>query len=113
VGQWPGGRQARPRGHEVSYVLSPEAEEELADAASFCLLNFGPFAATNFLDTFEAKAALIGQSPGLGTATTNGRRLYPIGRYPFSMLYRSGDDGVRISAIAHHGRGPAYWRQQQ
>ena len=97
----------------MSYVLTTEAEEELADAASFCLLHFGPFAATNFLDTFEAKAQLIGESPGLGTPTSNGRRLYPIGRYPFSMLYRTEEDGVRISAIAHHGRGPAYWRQQQ
>jgi plasmid stabilization system protein ParE len=97
----------------VSYVLAPEAEEELADAAAFCLQHFGPNAAANFLDTFEAKAQLIGESPGLGTPTANGRRLYPIGRYPFSMLYRSEADGVRISAIAHHGRGPAYWQKQQ
>jgi toxin ParE1/3/4 len=97
----------------VSYQLTSEAEEELADAAAFCLMHFGPFAATDFLETFEAKAELIGEAPSLGTPTSKGRRLYPIGRYPFSMLYRSDQDGVRISAIAHHGRGPRYWQQQQ
>jgi plasmid stabilization system protein ParE len=97
----------------VTYSLTPEAEEELAEAASFCLHHFGPFAAINFLDTFEAKAQLIGESPGLGTPTAQGRRLFPIGRYPFSMLYRSEDGAVRISAIAHHGRGPKYWQQRE
>jgi plasmid stabilization system protein ParE len=97
----------------LNYSLSPEAEEELGEAASFCLANFGPIAASNFLDVFEAKALLIAESPGLGTPTANGRRLYPIGRYPFSMLYRIEDGIVRISAVAHHGRGPKYWQQRQ
>jgi plasmid stabilization system protein ParE len=97
----------------VSYSLTSEAEEELADAASFCLQHFGPVAAVNFLDTFEAKAKLIAESPGLGTPTAHGRSLYPIGRYPFSKLYRLEDGTLRISAIAHHGRGPTYWQQRQ
>ena len=70
-------------------------------------------AAANVLDTFEAKAQLVGESPGIGTPSSSGRRLYPIGRYPFSMLYRSDDGVVHISAIAHHGRGPKYWQQHQ
>jgi plasmid stabilization system protein ParE len=65
----------------VSYSLTSEAEEELADAASFCLQHFGPVAAVNFWDTFEAKAKLIAESPGLGTPTAHGRSLDPIGRY--------------------------------
>lgn len=96
----------------MSYALTHEAGEELADAVAYCLHHFGPFAADNFLDTFEAKARLIGNSPGLGTPTLQHRRLYPIGRYPFSMLYRWEDGVVRIIAIAHHGRGPRYWQQR-
>jgi plasmid stabilization system protein ParE len=92
----------------VSYVLSPEAEVELSDAAFFCRTHFGPVAADSFLSTFEAKARLISDHPGVGTAAPKGRRLYPIGRYPFSMLYRIEHGVVRIIAIAHHGRGPKY-----
>jgi len=97
----------------VTYVLTPEAEAELLDAASFCREQFGAFAAENFLVTFESKARLIGDFPGVGTETSKGRRLYPIGRYPFSILYRTEGDVVRISAIAHHGRKPGYWRKRQ
>jgi plasmid stabilization system protein ParE len=94
----------------VSYVLSPEAEVELADAAAFCQAHFGPVAAHNFLVTFESKVRLIAEYPGVGTPTSKGRRLYPIGRYPFSILYRVAEGVARISAIAHHGRRPAYWQ---
>ena len=87
----------------MSYVLSPEADGEPADAASFCRQQFGAFAAENFLATFESKARLIAEFPGVGTATSKHRYLFPIGRYPFSILYRADGDTVRISAIAHHG----------
>ncbi len=95
------------------YALTPEAEVELADAADFCRQQFGAIAADNFLSTFEAKARLIADFPGVGTATSKGRFLYPIGRYPFSMLYRIEGDAVHISAIAHHGRKPGYWRKRR
>jgi plasmid stabilization system protein ParE len=97
----------------VNYVLAPEAEAELADAALFCRTHFGPVAAENFLSTFESKVRLIAEFPGVGTATSKGRRLYPIGRYPFSILYRVDDGVTRISAIAHHGRKPAYWQERR
>ena len=97
----------------MSYVLTPEAEVELSDAASFCLTHFGPVAAESFLTTFESKARLIAEFPGVGTATSQGRRLYPIGRYPFSILYKIDGGVARISAIAHHGRRPAYWQERR
>lgn len=112
MGRWTWGGRAPARQAEVSYVLTPEAELELLDAASFCRAQFGPVAADNFLATFESKVGLIADFPGVGTATSKGRRLYPIGRYPFSILYKIEDGVVRISAIAHHGRRPAYWQKR-
>jgi plasmid stabilization system protein ParE len=97
----------------VSYVLTPEAELELVDAATFCRTHFGPVAAENFLVTFESKVRLIADFPGVGTTTSKGRRLFPVGRYPFSILYRVEDGVTRISAIAHHGRKPAYWQRRR
>ncbi|MEO7851200.1 MAG: type II toxin-antitoxin system RelE/ParE family toxin [Rubrivivax sp.] len=97
----------------MSYVLTLEAEAELADAALFCKVQFSASAAENFLETFEAKARLIAEFPGVGTATSKGRRLFPIGRYPFSILYRAEAGVVRISAIAHHSRRPGYWQKRQ
>ena len=97
----------------MTCVLTPEAEAELLDAAAFCKKQFGAFAAENSLATFESKTRLIAEFPGVGTATSKGRYLFPIGRYPFSLLYRVAGDVVRISAIAHHGRRPGYWLKRQ
>jgi toxin ParE1/3/4 len=96
----------------VTYSLTPEADAELTDAVTFCAVNFGVNAARDFLATFEQKAGLLVEFPGLGTPTARGRRLYPIGRYPFSILYRSEDGHVRISAIAAHSRRPLYWQKR-
>ena len=96
----------------MTYSLTPEADAELTDAVRFCAANFGVNAARDFLDTFEQKAELLIEFPGLGTPSTKSRRLFPIGRYPFSILYRSQDGHVRISAIAAHSRRPLYWHKR-
>jgi toxin ParE1/3/4 len=93
----------------VNYVLTPEAEAELAEAVTFYAAHVSSNVARNFLIKFEEKAQLLTEFPGIGTPTTKGRRLFPIGRYPYSMLYRIQDGALRISAIAHHSRRPGYW----
>lgn len=95
----------------MRYWLSPEAEAELLEVASFYAQKVSRAVAEDFLTTFEEKAGLIAEFPGIGTLSINNRRLFPIGRYPLSMLYRIEGDEVRISAIAHHSRGPGYWAQ--
>ena len=97
----------------MSYFLTPEADTELTEAASFCAQQFSASVAENFLATFEKKVRLIAEFPGVGTATSKGRRLFPIGRYPYSVLYRVEDGVIRISAIAHHSRQPGYWRKRK
>lgn len=94
----------------MSYFLAAEAEAELVEAVEFYLLNASPAVARDFLDRFEEKAQLLVQFPGLGAPTTNGRHLFPIGRYPYSILYRSDAGTIRISAIAHQARRPKYWQ---
>ena len=96
----------------MTYSLAPEADAELMDAVTFCASKFGVNAARDFLNTFEQKAELLVEFPGLGTPSTRGRRLFPIGRYPFSILYRGQDGHVRISAIAAHSRRPRYWQKR-
>ena len=39
--------------------------------------------------------------------------LFPIGRYPYSLLYRVDDGTIRISAVAAHARRPQYWQQRK
>lgn len=92
----------------MNWQLTPEAEAELAEAVRFYATNVSAKVARNFLSQVEQKAGLLTEFPGLGTPTTNGRRLLPVGRYPYSILYRVDDGVVRISAIAAHARRPRY-----
>jgi toxin ParE1/3/4 len=97
----------------VTYFLSPEAEVELAEAVDFYSLNASPRVARNFLATFEEKALLLSEFPGMGTPTTKDRHLFPIGRYPYWILYRADEGAIRISAIAHYARRPRYWQNRK
>ncbi|MBE7417565.1 MAG: type II toxin-antitoxin system RelE/ParE family toxin [Ideonella sp.] len=97
----------------MSYVLAPEAEEELAQVVTFYAQHVSLNVARNFLLRFEEKAQLLTEFPGIGTPTTKGRRLFPIGRYPYSILYRAHEGTIRISAIAAHARRPGYWQKRQ
>ena len=65
-----------------------------------------------FLDEFERAARLIVEYPGLGSPASRGRRLMPLRRFPFSLLYRVEGDEIRISAVAHQRRRPGYWRSR-
>ena len=95
----------------MSYLLSPKAEQELADAFSYYLEHGSKRVAEKFLAEFERAANLVDQNPGLGTITRNGRRIFPIRRYSYSIVYRSIDDGAKIGAVVHENRGPKYRRQ--
>ena len=96
----------------MTYFLTPEAKGELAEAVDFFALNASPKVARNFLALFEEKALLLSEFPSMGTPTTKGRHLFPIGRYPYWILYRAEDGVVRISAIAHYARKPRYWQSR-
>jgi len=96
----------------MSYSLSPEAEQELDEAFTYYLENASAKVAARFLDEFVRAAQLIGSNPGLGTATISGRRIFPIRKFPYSLVYRTSDQGVRIGAMAHQRRQPKYWKQR-
>ena len=97
----------------MKYVLSAEAEEELAQAADFYREQASIAVANAFLDEVTRAAGVISEHPGLGTPTSRGRRLMPLRRFPFLLLYRIDGVEIRISAIAHQRRRPGYWRTRR
>ncbi|GAB1390656.1 MAG: hypothetical protein AMXMBFR78_16540 [Rubrivivax sp.] len=92
----------------MSYVLAPEAAEELQEIFEWYLAHASSRVAAIFLEEFERTARLVEREPGLGTMTGNGWAVFPVFRYPYSLIYRATDEGIRIGAIAHKRRGPGY-----
>jgi len=93
----------------VSFSLHPRAEQELADAAAFYEERAGAALARTFLSEFERVVALLIQNPNLGTPASGPFRIHPLRRFPYSVVYRSANEGLRI-LVAHQHRRPSYWR---
>lgn len=94
----------------MTYSVSGEAAEEIADAVAFYKERASIAVARAFLSEFENAARLVAEHPGLGTPASRGRRVFPLRRFPYSLVYRSDQAGVRIVVVAHQNRRPGYWR---
>lgn len=94
----------------MTYSVSGEAAQEISEAVAFYKDHAGTAVAKAFLDEIVRVARLVDTSPGLGTLTVGGRRLFPLRRFPYSIIYRSGEGGVQVVVMAHQHRRPGYWR---
>jgi len=92
----------------VTYSLHPSAERDIAEALDFYTESAGPLVATRFLGEFERVAAALVEHPGFGIPTTKGRRTFPLRVFPYSVVYRALDSGIRILVVRHQRRKPGY-----
>ena len=92
----------------MTYSLHPGAEQDIADALDFYTEQAGLLVAQRFLDEFERVARLLVTHPGFGTPATKGRRVFPLRVFPYSVVYRSHEAGIRIIVVRHQNRKPGY-----
>jgi plasmid stabilization system protein ParE len=92
----------------LSYTLHPLAAQDIADAARFYRREGGRAVAARFLDEFDRAARLLGAEPGLGTPTDAARRWFPLHGFPYSLIYRAADSGIRVLVLRHQHRDPDY-----
>lgn len=94
----------------MTYTFHPEAEKELAEALTFYREEGGKAIAQAFLKEIGRVAELLVSNPGFGTPVGGTRRSFPLRRFPYSLIYRSDLDGMRILVVGHQHRRPGYWR---
>ena len=97
----------------MTYTLHRGAERDLADAVGFYRREAGLAVALRFLDEFERVAKLLVDNPGLGTSTGELRRWFPLHGFPYSVIYRPIDGGVRILVVRHQNRDPGQGEQRR
>ena len=51
-------------------------------------------------DEFQRIANLLGEHPGIGTPTEDQRRWFPLSGFPYSVIYRETETGIRILSCA-------------
>jgi plasmid stabilization system protein ParE len=93
----------------VTYTLHRGAEADLLETARFYRHEGGAKLASRFLNEFERIAALLEQYPGLGTPTSDGRRVHPLRDFPYSVIYRAIDPNqIRVLVVRGQRRDPLH-----
>lgn len=92
----------------MTYSLHPDAEQDIADALDFYREQAGVLIAQRFLSEFERIAQLLIEHPDIGTPTSKGRRVFPLRVFPYSVVYRSVEAGIRVIVVRHQHRKPGY-----
>ena len=92
--------------------VSPEADRELTEGAVYYAREAGAELGLAFIAEFERALALICDQPRIGAQWRNRRRL-PMHRFPYSLIYYTEGDELRVIALAHHRRKPEYWADRE
>ena len=92
----------------MTYSLHRGAEQDLTDAFRFYMREAGKGVAARFPSEFERVISLLEQYPEIGTPTNEHRRSYPLTGFPYSVIYRHVEGGIRILVIRHQSRDPDF-----
>jgi plasmid stabilization system protein ParE len=94
----------------MNYSLHPEASQDLDDAAGYYRKQAGNILSQAFLDEFERSVERLLRHPLLGAKWRKDKRRLPMARFPYTVIYSVSNDQLRVFAVAHYNRHPAYWR---
>lgn len=97
----------------MQLLIHPAAERELDEALKRSLRDFGPQVAAQLRGRIEEAGLLLLREPAIGTRAPGGARLLPLGRYPFSLVYRVEGQTVHVLALMHQSREPGYWHRRR
>lgn len=95
------------------YLLHPEAESDLREAAEYYRAHAGAPIAQAFLGEFERSMTLLLEHPLLGTQWLHDKRCLFMGRFPYSIIYTLVAREIHVLAVAHQRRRPGYWRKRK
>ena len=84
------------------------AAKDLTEAVDFYRSEVGTGMARRFLNNFERIAKLLEEFPGIGTPTEDGRQIFPLGDFPYSIIYRAEAAGIRVLVVRHDRRDPEH-----
>jgi len=92
----------------VTLSLHSEAEQDISDAMDFYTEHAGRAVAARFLDEFERAVGILLEHPDIGTPVAKGRRVFPLRVFPYSVVYRNLESGIRVLIVRHQHRKPGF-----
>jgi plasmid stabilization system protein ParE len=92
----------------VTRTIHRDAEADLAAAVRHYKSEAGVGVAKRLLSEFERVARLLEDNPRLGTPGDSGRRGFPLAVFPYTIIYRQTETGIRILVVRHQRRDPDF-----
>ena len=93
----------------MTLVFSPEVEGEIAAAANYYAIESRNLK-ERFLAEVESTLRRIEEFPNAWPPATLGMRRCLCSKFPFAIIYRPVNGGIKIYAVAHQKRRPGYWK---
>ncbi|MBA5688060.1 type II toxin-antitoxin system RelE/ParE family toxin [Rugamonas apoptosis] len=97
----------------MKLVIVPAALAELRDAAAWYAAQANADLARAFVEEVERVANLVSASRQLGAVFRGNQRRYFLRKFPYCVIYQIVQDQLRVLAIAHQRRRPAYWSRRK
>lgn len=89
--------------------ITGPAMREAEEAALWYRERSGDRVRGHLLAEIERAWQILRDQPGIGTPGVRGTRNLPLGKFPYSLVYRIDGDTVRVLAFMHQSRRPEYW----
>jgi len=67
----------------------------------------------DLLNELESAYQAITEFPDTWPKFQRGFRRFLLSKFPFSVIYRSGNDSIYVVAIMHNSRKPGYWKKRK
>ena len=99
------------RNHELSPIIRPEAEHDLADARDWYDEQRNGLG-HEFLATVDQTLIAISMMPLLYAVEYKSVRRVCMQRFPYVVYYRVIGDVVEILGVLHGNRNPAVWKSR-
>jgi plasmid stabilization system protein ParE len=93
--------------------FNAEALAEAEEAARWYLENGGAAPSRAFTLELKRVVSLAAQQAGIASPGVHGTLRMYLKRFPYTVIFRIENDSVRIIAIAHQRRRPAYWTRRR
>jgi plasmid stabilization system protein ParE len=89
-------------------ILHPGAEHDIENAAAFYQRAGSPAVAARFVIEVGRGVNRLLANPGIGSPRKGGRRGLAVAGFPYTIIYREVQDGIRILVVKHDRRRPGY-----
>jgi toxin ParE1/3/4 len=94
-------------------AFTSAAAHEAEEAANWYWERSGDRVRSHLLAEIEHAREVLRDHPGIGTPGVRGTRKLPLGRFPYTLVYRIDGDTVRVLAFMHQSRKPEYWLRRR